>query len=91
MVRENINYMKTAEEFIRQGNTGSSLSWILSNLDEEVLDVMRGYARHVAEQTLKDATDNAKVKSVDYGSFGIASYEYEVDKESILSTPIHTP
>lgn len=59
---------------------------------EDLPEVMKEYAKQVAEQALKDAAEKATVELV-WEWDGENEYQTNggVDKDSILSTPIQTP
>lgn len=80
--------MRTAEQIIDE----NIIEYIWeSNLDNipitKVLQVMKIYAKQVAEQALKDASENASM--IDKGTPYFDNYS--IDKESILNTEIKTP
>lgn len=83
--------MNTAKEILRSEalcDPGSTYEYY--HIDD-VLNVMKIYAKKVAEQALKDASERAITKAIQVGSYGISSTEIVVNKKTILETLIITP
>lgn len=89
--------MKTAKEIMYDFDNSYG-----SGLDcEDVEKAMKAYAKQVAEKALEDASENAKIKGwcnlnddiyfdLDHVSDG-GDYDYQIDKQTILNTPIILP
>jgi hypothetical protein len=76
--------MKTAEEIIDDIQKESSMGPYEYLMYDECILVMKAYAEQVATQALKDAAERAKTKFT-------KKYGFQIDKESIIDTPITTP
>lgn len=95
--------MKTAEEIF---NTIAFLDKdgdFFNMKRKHIIEAMKAYAKQVAEQALKDASDSAnlqrdwkssdgKITETDYtDGCQIGGYRYTVNKKSILQTEIKLP
>lgn len=82
---------KTAEEILR--DYCINRDYFFSQDDDcEITEVMKIYAKQVAEQALKDAAENAGVITICPVGFGTpVGFECKADKESILNTKIKLP
>lgn len=77
--------MKTAEETLKE-HTGHAHPL----MDAATIKAMKEYAALVAIETLHSAIDRAKIKRMNRNDED-GNKRFEVDKFSILSTPIKTP